>query len=248
MSTPPLMPCDFAATARAALVAAGLRPPRTDEVRLVIVDTADWQAWLPMASGLLQPSERERAARFRFEPDRASYVLAHALWRIALGYCLGVDTAAVPLHSTPAGQPCLPGTPLATSLSHSGTLVLIGVGHVTALGVDIERSPPRTALAPLMPTLCTPGEAVLMRALPAAALEAALLQLWTRKEALLKAFGIGLAQEPAAITVPSGGLVAAPAGVAAPACQAHDLRLPAGCVGAWAAPAQAGLGGLHVLS
>jgi len=248
MTPPPPIPDDFAATARAALVATGLQPPRTDEVRLVLVDTAEWQAWLPMASGLLQPSERERAARFRFEPDRASYVLAHALWRIALSHCLGVDVPTVPLHSTPAGQPCLPGTPLATSLSHSGTAVLIGVGCVAALGVDIERSPPRTALAALIPTLCTPGEAALLRALPAPALEPALLQLWTRKEALLKAFGIGLVQEPAAIAVPAGAPVAPPAGVAAPACRAHDLHLPAGRVGAWAAPAPAWLGGLHVLS
>ena len=237
---------DFEVAARQALVRADVHPPRTGEVVVVLLQTPDWLHWLPAAMDALVPDERARAARFRFEADRTTYALAHAVWRILLGHCLGVARAAVPLQFSRSGQPQLPGTPLATSLSHSGEAVLLGVGRVAALGVDIEGTPPRMALRDLISTLCTPDEAAALRALPDAAQEPALLQLWTRKEALLKAFGTGLAQAPASIAAPAGGLVAAPPGVDAPACRARDLCLPAGWLGAWAAPASARCCRLHV--
>lgn len=225
----------FVAAVRDALAGAGIQPPRVGDACVVLVDTAAWQPWLAAADDLLTPPEQARAARFRFAPDRTAYALAHALWRALLGQCLNMEAGIVPLSTGPSGQPLLPGTALATSLSHSGAGVLIGVGAMDALGVDLERAPPRRALAPLTSTLCTPGEAAALQAMPAATRELALLQLWTRKEALLKAFGVGLAQAPSEIAVPAGGVVAPQPGIAAPACRVHDLRLPAGWVGAVAA-------------
>lgn len=227
---------DFVAAVRRALAGAQL-PRQKGEVSVLLFQTPGWTALLPSASVLLAAAERDRAERFRFERDRTNYVLAHALWRVVLAHCLEVELASLPLQFAPSGQPQLPGTPFATSLSHSRDAVLIGVGRMATLGVDIERTPPRISLEGLIATLCAPDEVAALRDLPAAVREQALLQLWTRKEALLKAFGVGLVHAPSAFSATPDAPVPAPAGLDCPACRVRDLLLPQGSLGSLAAPA-----------
>jgi 4'-phosphopantetheinyl transferase len=225
----------FADHARRALAACDLAPPQTGEACVVLFDTAQWGAFESEACGWLDAAERDRAARFRFEPDRRAYVLAHALWRAVLACSLACDVREVPLSFLPSGQPSLAGTPLATSLSHSGAVALVAVGAVGMLGVDLERWPPRISLDGLLPVICTPDESDTLRALPAAQRERALLQLWTRKEALLKAFGTGLAQAPATFGAAVGEPVPPPSDPAGSPCRVFDLALPGDRLGALAA-------------
>jgi 4'-phosphopantetheinyl transferase len=212
--------------------------PEAGEARILAFDSRIWACHARQAERLLDDGERRRAARFRFDRDREAYVLAHALWRVALGSCLDVGAADVPLASTSSGQPSLPGTGLATSLSHSGSWTAIAVAGAVTLGVDIERSASRMALGDLLSTICTPAEAANLEQLSGVTREQALLVLWTRKEALLKAFGVGLAEAPATLPAEPGVSVAPPASASAlPPCRVRDLELPAGLVGALAAPA-----------
>jgi len=226
----------FADEARHALAAAGLAPPCAGEAAVVVFDTTSWSAFETEASNLLGAAERRRAVRLRFDRDRRAYVLAHALWRVVLAVCLDRDAAEVPLDFLPSGQPQLPGTPWATSLSHSGPVVLIAVGEARMLGVDVEQWPPRRPIEGLLPAICAPEEARMVRALPPAQQERALLQLWTRKEALLKAFGIGLAQAPEAFCATPGLPVVPPSNPGEPPCRVADLALPGNGLAALAAP------------
>ncbi len=223
---------------RQALLRSGFAAPDAGEACTLFFDTNEWQVHGAHALDLLDAGERNRAARFRFDADRATYVLAHALWRIALGECLRIDAAAVPLASTPAGQPRLRESGMSTSLSHSGSWVAIAIACAPTVGVDIERSPPRMALDDLLTVICSPAEAVGMQRLPGDEREAALLSLWTRKEALLKAFGIGLAQALHSLSVLTDGLISPSASVTDQVpCRVIDLDLPTGLVGALAIPA-----------
>jgi len=233
--SPPVAKPSCVDDVRRALVGAGLAPPRAGEAAVVLFETTHWSAFETEAWLLLAAAERERAARFRFAHDRCAYVLAHALWRVTLAVCLERDPGEVPLAFLPSGQPQLPGTPLATSLSHSGPVVLVALGAARMLGVDVERWPPRTAIGDLLPVICAPDEARMVRALPPAQRERTLLQLWTRKEALLKAFGMGLAQAPASFCAPPGEPVTAPSSPGGLACRVVDLVLPGGHPGALAA-------------
>lgn len=236
----------FTQAVRSLLARIGFVVPGIGEACVLVVDSATLTTHVSEAEYLLDADERSRAARFHFERDRSVYLLAHALWRMVLGVCLEVEAIAVPLVRMPSGQPRLPGTPLATSLSHSSGWVAIAVGHAITLGVDIERSPVRIALDDLLTTICTPSEAANMRKLPAMARETALLALWTRKEALLKAFGTGLLEAPSTLSAAMPGPVTAPPGSAWPPCRVCDLSLPTGVVGAFAAPVGVGLCRLYV--
>ena len=237
----------FTHSARHELLRCGFRPPATGEACVVLFDSAPWHRISEEASASLEQGERERAARFRHAGDRDTYVLAHAMWRHLLGLLLGVDAAQVPLSRTGSGQPILTGSTYATSLSHSGTQVAMAVADAATIGVDIELSRPRAALRELADVLCSTDEAAYLAALPPAAHEAWLLALWTRKEALLKAFGIGLKESPSKLSLDATNLVDPPASAAGPACRVHALQLPAGVVGAWAAPVNVARCSLYIL-
>ncbi|WP_243041004.1 4'-phosphopantetheinyl transferase family protein [Dyella sedimenti] len=227
----------FAREVALALRHGGFAAPAEDEARVLVFDSAPWWPWQTDAAERLTPAEQARSWRFHHDRDRRTYVLAHACWRIALGEVLGCDTRDVALASSASGQPRLPGTAFATSLSHSGSHVAIAVARAPIVGVDIECSPTRTSLRAIEDMLCTPGEALAMRALPDDARTTAMLALWTRKEALLKAFGIGLCVTPSAIAAPGQHAIDPPLAAAGmPACRIHALPLPAGLLGAIAAP------------
>lgn len=214
--------------------ATGLRPCNVGEVSIVLFDTVAWGELEPDAYRLLDANERRRAARFRFERDRCTYVLAHAMWRVVLGISLDAPPGEVPLHFLPTGQPHLPGTRFTTSLSHSGPVVLIAVGLVGALGIDVERWPSRVSMDALLQVICSPEERGPLGALPPDQRERELLQLWTRKEALLKAWGTGLEQAPASFWSPPGGISVPPQGLIGVPCKAIDLTLAEGHLGALA--------------
>jgi 4'-phosphopantetheinyl transferase len=228
---------DFLQTVNCALLRVQFTMLSPGAASVLLFDSALWGLHTESAEGLLDAGEQARAARFRFERDREPYVVAHAVWRAVLGVCLGVDASDVNLGHTPAGQPFVVGTELATSLSHSGSWVAIAVCAAQTVGVDIERSPSRLTLSDVMPSFCTAAEIAEVMPLHPLLRESALLSLWTRKEALLKAFGTGLGEETARMKATTTAPVMPPASATHQViCRVRDIDLPAGLVGALAAP------------
>jgi 4'-phosphopantetheinyl transferase len=157
----------------------------------------------PELVALLDGHERERLDRFRRPADRARYLAAHALTRIVLADAVGTPAGALVFDRTcrcgaQHGKPVLPGGP-GFSLTHAGDLVGVAVHPGGAVGLDVEQVRELTDLAAMVAHVCSPQETA-----PDAD---AFFTLWTRKEALLKAVGTGLATPMSAITlVPEGVL------------------------------------------
>lgn len=214
-----------------------LRQIGEHEAMVVLFDSARSMAFRDEAIGLLSVTERERSLRLRQPQHRDEYVMAHAAWRLVIAEVLGIAPGNVPLASTAHGQPRLPGTGYATSLSHSGGQVAIALARTECVGIDIERSPPRAGMQDLLKVVCTAEESAALHSLPPHSRDDALLALWTRKEALLKAFGVGLLVPPSSVDADAGVSISPPAlAEGSPACIVHQLALPAGWVGALAAP------------
>lgn len=231
-----------------ALRNAGFCAPRAGQASVLVFDARTMTAHVTGAADLLDRRERTRAARFRFRRDRDTYTLAHAAWRIALATCLGSDPRDVPLVTTEDGQPRLAGTALSTSLSHSGDMVAIAVCPAATVGVDIEQWPARIDLEALMPMFCTREEHAELAGLDTAQRARSLLELWTRKEALLKAFGVGLLTDPATTPAPSTRPLMPPASALHyPPCHTRNLRAGRNWIAALAAPSAVRDIRLHVL-
>ncbi|GLQ91332.1 4'-phosphopantetheinyl transferase family protein [Dyella acidisoli] len=113
-----------------------------------------------------------------------------------LSIYLGVPAASISLEDGEHGRPEL-AEPLHQILqfnwSHSGDAALIAVARDVAPGIDIERLRPRAHAMQLAERFFHPEETAALAALNAAEQEPAFLQLWTGKEAVLKAMGRGIA-------------------------------------------------------
>ncbi|MGJ7552413.1 4'-phosphopantetheinyl transferase family protein [Variovorax sp. RB3P1] len=142
---------------------------------------------------LLSAEECTRAASFRFPADRQRFVAAHIALRQALAEYTGLHHAALQLATGSFGKPSLSGhTRTQFSLSHSRGLALIAIGGRGPLGADVELLRPVPDMAALAAEHFTQREQEALAALPAHERERAFLICWTRKEACLKAIGVGL--------------------------------------------------------
>lgn len=155
---------------------------------------------LPQA--LLSTDERRRAARLRFAVDRDRFVAAHVALRLVLAEQCARHATALNLAYGPLGKPWLPDhAGLHFSLSHSGALALIAVGYRGPLGVDVEclRAVPDALV--LAERHFTPMENRALKAVESSQRTRAFLTCWTRKEACLKAIGLGLGLDPSTVEV-----------------------------------------------
>ena len=96
------------------------------------------------------------------------------------------------------------------SLARAAGRLALAVTTAGPVGIDLE-SVSDVARASVAAVLLSPTETDAMRALPGGATEVALADLWTAKEAVLKAAGVGLRVDPRDLTI-TLGTVAATAG------------------------------------
>ena len=140
--------------------------------------------------------EMQRAERFVFARDRRSYLAAHGLLRLALS---AADPARLPgewhFANGPHGRPELSEqihSALRFNLSHCATRVTCVVCLELDCGVDVE-SVSRSQASPAIDAYClAQSEQTRIDRLAGAEREVEFTRLWTLKEALAKAVGMGL--------------------------------------------------------
>jgi 4'-phosphopantetheinyl transferase len=145
----------------------------------------------------LSSQELDRAQRFRFELHRHRYIAAHGWLRSVLAAYLARSAEAVEFVLSPSGKPGLspPGNPtgLRFNLAHSENFAAIAVSKSCDVGVDIEQVRPIPDARDLVSRFFSQSESVAFHSLPEDQRSAAFFNLWTRKEAWLKATGEGIA-------------------------------------------------------
>ncbi|HEY2551087.1 MAG TPA: 4'-phosphopantetheinyl transferase superfamily protein [Streptosporangiaceae bacterium] len=164
----------------------------TDLVRVSLVP-ADLPAGAAAGlAGLLDASERSRAAALLSAEDRQLFTVAHGVLRILAARELNVRPAALSWVAGRYGKPELvpPWSGLHTSLSHSGGLIAAAVSTARPVGVDIQHLEPSVDTAGLSARFFPPDEAGYVAAGGDACGRAdRLARLWVRKEAVVKAAG-----------------------------------------------------------
>ena len=163
-----------------------------DEIHIWTVPLCVAPAELTRLGGMLSDSERERAARYLYAPAREQFTITRARLRLLLARYLGLDPTRVTFGTSNTGKPTLPGTPLSFNVSHTRGMALIALAVGLELGVDVESVRAQPTHLEMATRYFTPGEAQRLNALPPTESERAFFHVWTRKEAFLKAIGLGL--------------------------------------------------------
>jgi 4'-phosphopantetheinyl transferase len=108
-----------------------------------------------------------------------------------LGRSLQIEPREIQFVAGAQGKPAIAGGP-EFNLAHSGDVALIALARDRAVGVDVEQVRAMPDADGIAARFFSAGEQAALAALPAAERQAAFFNIWTRKEAFIKATGAGL--------------------------------------------------------
>lgn len=184
--------------------------PRPLDARAVRLDFPDFAAPLWFASvgtedlvampekHFLAEAERRRASAFKFDQPRQNFALGRLAGKLALAGALGTPGEYCEIANGERGEPVVraeAGRAVAfgVSLSHvNGRGVAVAFPAGMRVGLDLERIDPKRAETVRKGVPLSPAEENWLKQ-PGWPDATALLALWTAREALGKALGIGMA-------------------------------------------------------
>jgi 4'-phosphopantetheinyl transferase len=167
--------------------------------REVHVWRADTNVSWDIVSNLYQTlslEERIKAEKFRFSLDQKRYIVSHAILRLILAAYVEEDPTELKFETTEYRKPKLVNrigkNSIQFNMSHSENVVCYSMSSIHDVGIDIEYVNSNFEWYDLARAYCTPMELSLLESVPKRDQHRTFFSIWTRKEALLKAIGIGL--------------------------------------------------------
>ncbi len=145
-----------------------------------------------LAAGLNE-EERERARGLLSGTHQRRFVVARGMLRQLLGRYLDQDPGAVTFARGAHGKPFLPEGTLHFNVSHTHELALYAIAQSREVGVDVEWMRPQVAHEQIAARFFSLEEQEALAQVPDEERRAAFYNIWTRKEAYLKARGDGIA-------------------------------------------------------
>jgi 4'-phosphopantetheinyl transferase len=166
----------------------------------VSADVEVWAVWLDVdddvrrrLATMLSPDERAETERFRGARLRGRFVVAHGALRAVLARHLRRDPREVAVVRAPDSKLRLAAEEVRFNLSHSGGLAVVAVTSDHEVGIDVERVRPDFPALSVADRFFSADERIALRAVDDRQRACAFFELWTRKEAYLKAVGVGIA-------------------------------------------------------
>jgi len=162
-----------------------------------------WRAPLDMSqaprsllAAWLAADESTRAARFHFQQDRDRFIAARGWLRMIAGRYLDMMPTAVDFaysrYGKPAIRECVETVALRFNLAHAGDLALYAFTLRRDVGIDIEVIDPQFFSEAIARQFFSPREVTALLEFPVSERPHAFFDCWTRKEAFIKAQGMGL--------------------------------------------------------
>lgn len=147
----------------------------------------------------LSTEEKARASRFRFDRDRRRYIAGRSTLRAILSTYTGEHPGSIEIVTDDRGKPALrrpdgnAAGMLRFNVTHSERLALFAVTAESEIGIDVEQVQLLPDADSIAEGYFSPVERAELRNLAAAEKPSGFYRCWTRKEAYLKAIGLGLA-------------------------------------------------------
>jgi len=149
---------------------------------------------LTEALQVLSPVERARCDRFAFQPDVRDFAAAHALIRHALSQYEQLPPSQWVFEADPRGKPFVSANQSTWefSIAHTRGLVACALARGAAVGIDTESLDRAADSNATAENLFSDPEILALRECHETERHTRFVELWTLKEAYLKAVGLGL--------------------------------------------------------
>ncbi len=183
-----------------------------DSIDVWSIHLPDCRDEVESCRGLLADDELERAAKFFKPKDAENFSLCRGLLRRILGEVLDADPSALSFERNGHGKPFLADEELEFNVSHSRDRLLIALTSGRAIGVDIEFRRSGINMDAIANRWFAPEEREFFQSLPALSNEGVegenkeqgFFDIWAKKEAYVKALGMGIFKELHSFAVPLG--------------------------------------------
>ncbi|MGC1181694.1 4'-phosphopantetheinyl transferase family protein [Legionella sp.] len=158
---------------------------------------------LPNVSQILNAEELARTERFYFSRHQRRFSTARATLRIILGRYLNTHPERLVFSYNSHGKPeVINSTKLQFNLSHTSDLAILAVGKNFPVGIDIEKYSARSYEG-IAKNSFSDHEFKEFMKVPQSLKPAVFFHIWSQKEALIKACGLGLAYPTKEFNVPA---------------------------------------------
>lgn len=142
----------------------------------------------------LDEQEIKRSEAFYFLKDKNVYKVSRSYLKKILGLYMGTEPEKLLFRLGSKGKPYLqfPVSDLQFNMTHSNQLILIAVTRQNEIGIDVEHLRPVETLQGVIENQFSMSEQKTLKNCPREEQSKLFFQLWTSKEAFLKAFGTGI--------------------------------------------------------
>ena len=158
---------------------------KTDVWRITV---SDHLHLLNTFTTVLHADEIARAKRYLRKEDHDRFIISRASLRHILSKYIDEQPTSITFEYEPNRKPYVPGAAIHYNLSDSGNQILVAIGRFP-VGIDVEYIKPHFHYDTILPLNFNPLEIDFINETDSSP---RFFMLWTRKEAILKATGIGL--------------------------------------------------------
>lgn len=177
-----------------------------DEIRVLHVDLSAGGGREDGALPWLDRDEQQRRDRFVHDSPRRRFTLCRAVLRSVLCHRLDCRNEHLAFEASEHNKPSATvrgrPAPISFNVSHSGRHGLIALSPGGEIGVDVEERIPHPNVAELIAAVFGPNEQSELAAVRGQRRLELFFDLWTMKEALSKAHGMGLSLDVARFEIP----------------------------------------------
>jgi 4'-phosphopantetheinyl transferase len=171
-----------------------------DSLEVYFSETDDLKQRPEELENFLSEEERLRAGKFHFQDDRETYISSHAMLRMVISDKLGSKTSQLIFTRDSNNKPQINGRPVHFNLTHTKRAFAFVISPYHYVGIDMEEVNRSLDFKAIMKTHFSLTDQRFVEE-SAEGQEDRFMLLWTRKESLLKALGVGLVTDLSAYDV-----------------------------------------------
>jgi 4'-phosphopantetheinyl transferase len=168
------------------------------QVHVWAADVSEFAGRLAELGQMLSGEENIRSDKFKFADDRDQFRIRRALLRLILSRYVAKTPSGIAYRHGEFGKPELDmdGRPpeLFFNTSHSSRIAACAITSACPIGIDVERIAEIPEIKTIADRFFRPRETETLMSLPADSRLLAFYNCWTRKEAVLKTTGEGIAR------------------------------------------------------